>query len=241
MKKLWLAAILLPGFFAWKTATKNNIEKYSHRPSNDGWITLFNGKDLSKWHSYGHSNVVGGWKIENGAIHLDPKSKKEGEGGDLTTNDEFDNYDLKLEWKISPKGNSGIIFFIHEDTTQYHQTYSTGPEMQVVDNEGHPDGHIIKHKAGDLYDLISSSKEAQKPVGEWNAVEIKSLNGKLDLYLNGVNVVSTTMWDNNWKQLIANSKFATWPGFGTYKKGKISLQDHGDEVWYRNVKIKKLS
>src|SRR5262249_11348223 len=109
-----------------------------------------------------------------------------------------------------------------------------------VDNVGHSDGRIIKHKAGDLYDLISCSKEVVKPAGEWNAAEIKILNGKLDLYLNGENVVTTTLWDDNWKKMVAGSKFKEWPGFGTFKKGKIDLQDHGATVWFRNIRVKRL-
>ena len=110
----------------------------------------------------------------------------------------------------------------------------------MLDNDGHPDGKIIKHRAGDLYDLIKSSSEPVKPVGEWNAVEIISNKGKLEIFLNGTNVVTTIMWDDNWRQLIAGSKFKDMPDFGTFKKGRIALQDHGNTVWYRNIKIKKL-
>lgn len=206
--------------------------------SNDSdWTSLFDGKSTAGWHTYGSAAAGERWKVAEGAIYLDTAKK---EGGDLVTNEEFDNFHLKLEWKIAPKGNSGIIFYTHEDTAQYKATYHTGLEMQVLDNDGHPDGKIIKHRAGDLYDLISCSRETVKPVGEWNEAEIISKDGKLDLRLNGETVVSTTLWDENWKTMVAGSKFKSMPGFGTYKKGHIVLQDHGDLVWYRNIQIKKL-
>jgi len=163
-------------------------------------------------------------------VYVDTTVK--GEGADLVTDEEYENFDLKLEWKIAKNGNSGIIFFVHEDTAKYKATYETGPEMQVLDNDGHPDGKIVKHRAGDLYDLISCRKETVKPVGEWNAAEIKVVNGKLDLYLNGENVVSTTMWDDNWKTMVAGSKFKSMPGFGTFKKGILPYRTMG--IWFRS-------
>ncbi len=207
------------------------------------WVTLFDGKTTNGWHKYGGGPVGSAWKIADGALYLDATDKENGKiknGGDIATDEEFENFDLKLEWKISKGGNSGIMFCVHEDTTKYKMPYETGPEMQILDNEGHPDGKIKKHRAGDLYDLISCSKETVKPVGEWNRVEIKLLNGQLDFFLNGENVVSTTMWDDNWNKMVANSKFKTMPGFATFRKGRVDLQDHDFTVWYRNIMIKKL-
>lgn len=205
----------------------------------NGWTQLFDGKTTTGWHTYGKSTAGSAWKVQDGALFLDAKNKQNG-GGDLVTDKEYSNFHLKLEWKVAPKSNSGILLFVHEDPAKYHQTYSTGLEMQVLDNEGHPDGKITKHRSGDLYDLVKSSSEPVKPVGQWNKVEVVSLNGKLEFTLNGVKIVSTTLWDEQWKQLIAGSKFATWADFGTFKSGKIALQDHGDEVWYRNISIKEL-
>ncbi|MEO6546920.1 MAG: DUF1080 domain-containing protein [Ferruginibacter sp.] len=226
------------------TATANTDSAMSKKDSstNDGWTNLFDGQTTSGWHSYGKDKAGERWKVADGALYVDT-SKKDGksiEGGDLVSDAEYGNFDLKMEWKIAPKGNSGIIIYTHEDTTKYKTTYNTGPEMQVLDNDGHADGKIKKHRSGDLYDLISSSKETVKPVGEWNEVEISSKDGKLDFFLNGTNVVSTTMWDDNWRKLVAGSKFKDMPDFGTFKKGRIVLQDHGDMVWYRNIKIKEL-
>ncbi len=209
----------------------------------EGWQLLFDGQTTKGWHKYGGSPVGSAWKVADGTLYLDTASKKDWQikdGGDIVSDSAYDNFHLKLEWKIAKDGNSGIIFYIHEDTAKYEWPWNTGPEMQVLDNNGHPDSKIIKHRAGDLYDLISSSKETVKPAGEWNLAEIKSLNGKLELSLNGEVVVSTTLWDDNWKKLVAGSKFKTMTGFCTYQRGKIGLQDHGNMVWYRNVMIRKL-
>ena len=207
------------------------------RGGHDGWISLFDGKTTKGWHTYGKNNVGSAWQVDNGALHL-TASSKEGHG-DIVTAEEFTNFDLKLEWKISKNGNSGVMFLVKEDP-KFEYPFYTGPEMQVLDNDGHPDGKIIKHRAGDLYDLISCSKETVKPVGEWNEVEIVLNNGDLKLFLNGYNVVHTTMWNDEWKKLVAGSKFKQWPEFATFKTGRIDLQDHGNEVWFRNIKIRKL-
>ena len=204
-----------------------------------GFKPIFDGKTTTGWHSYGKTTAGSGWKVEDGVLHFDPEAAKNGQGGDLVTDLEYENFHLKLDWKVASKANSGIIFYIKDDITKYKNTYDTGLEMQVLDNDGHADGKIIKHRAGDLYDLISSSSEPVKPVGEWNTAEIVCKNGKLTFVLNGVIVVETVLWDDNFKALIAGSKFADWPNFGTFKKGKIALQDHGDNVWYRNIMIKE--
>ncbi len=247
MKRL-LTTIAVAGLLA----SCNNADEKSKSPdaagvkaagADSGWVSLFDGKTTSGWHSYGKTAVGEAWKVADGMLYLDTTQKEGWQikgGGDIVTNDEYDNFDLKLEWKIASNGNSGIIFYVHEDSSKYKYVWNTGPEMQVLDNNGHPDAKIPKHRAGDLYDLISCSTETVKPAGEWNEAEIISNNGKLNFFLNGANVVSATLWDSTWKQLVAGSKFKDMSDFGTYKKGRIALQDHGNAVWYRNIKIKKL-
>jgi len=245
MKQLLLAAAIV-AMAACNNANNQNSNTDSTSMGGDsttattsdtGSTSLFNGSSLSNWHNYGKNAPGDTWHVDSNAIHLVPTK---GEGGDLVTNDTYGNFDLKLQWKISKGGNSGILFYVQEDTSKYKETYFTGPEMQVLDNNGHPDAKIIKHRAGDLYDLITSKPEAVKPVGEWNDVEIKSQDSVLTLTLNGTQMVTTKLWDDNWKKMVAGSKFKQWPDFGTFKEGHIALQNHGNEVWFRNIEIRKL-
>jgi hypothetical protein len=219
------------------------LNRLTKQERKEGWKLLFDGLTTRGWHRYGSKVVGTAWRVAGGAMYLDTTTKENWQikgGGDILSDEEFDNFHLKLEWKIAPKGNSGIMFYAKEDTTKYRWPWETAPEMQVLDNDGHPDGKILKHRAGDLYDLISAKPETVRAPGEWNQVEIKSVNGQLTCWLNGVNVVSTVLWDENWKKMVAGSKFVGMPDFGKFKKGHIALQDHGDMVWYRNIKIRKL-
>lgn len=232
-----------------KTSTDSNntttttVSALTEEEQKDGWISLFDGQTTKGWHKYGNKPVGSAWKVVDGTLYLDASQKDNWQirdGGDIVSDDEFDNFHLKLEWKIDTCGNSGVIIYIHEDSVKYKWPWMTGPEMQVLDNKCHPDAKIIKHRAGDLYDLITSTPETVKPALEWNLAEVKSLNGNLEFYLNGTKIVSTTMWDEGWQKMIAGSKFKSMKDFGTYKKGRIGLQDHGNNVWFRNIKIKKL-
>jgi len=208
----------------------------------DGWELLFDGTSLSGWHIYGGSAMEeSGWKVGNDAITFDPDRE---DGHDLISDAEYANFHLSLEWKISEGGNSGIMFYVKEDP-QYQYPWLTGPEMQVLDNgseekPGHADAAYRKHRAGDLYDLISCYEEVAHPAGEWNHAEIIANNGDLTFKLNDVVVVETTMWNDEWDAMVEASKFVSMPDFGTYHSGKLCLKDHGNKVWYRNIKIKQL-
>jgi hypothetical protein len=207
-----------------------------------GWQLLFDGKTTNGWHSFNKKTVGSAWKVADGSLYLDTTQKENWQikdGGDIVTAEDYQNFHLKLEWKIAPGGNSGIVFFVKESDA-YKYVWLTGPEMQILDNDAHSDGKIPKHRAGDLYDLISCTQETVKPVGQWNQAEIICTKGQLSFFLNGTNVVSTTLWDDSWKELVAASKFKDMPDFGTYTAGKIALQDHGNTVWFRNIKVKKL-
>ena len=183
-----LAAGLMISCSGQKTEETENTEVVAEAPAEE-WISLFDGQTFSGWHKYGGGEVGKAWKVADGTLYLDAANKdgwQTGDGGDIVTDEEFENFHLKYEWKIAPNGNSGVIFFVHE-SPEYDYCWQTGPEMQVLDNEGHPDAKIISHRAGDLYDLIVSKEETVKPAGEWNQAEIIADNGNLTLVLNGVN------------------------------------------------------
>ena len=212
--------------------------------SDSGWTSLSGGNTISNWHTYGRKTAGAAWNIDSSSIHLNAGAKNGYQtlgGGDLVSNDTFSNFDLKLEWKIARKANSGIMIFVQEDTSRYRETWNTGPEIQVCDKDSNEDAHSFKHEAGDLYDLVPSRTMAAKPAMEWNQVEIVSNNQRLDLYLNEVHIISSGLWNETWKKLIASSKFKDIPGFGVFHSGHLALQDHGEEVWYRNIRIKKIA
>lgn len=244
MRKNWLLPVLLfiAGSFLTTTVSAQQLNTLTAAQKQEGWKLLFNGHNLDGWHSYNESQPGKAWKVQGGTIVLDKNpGTPQKDYTDLTTDGEYSNFDLKLQWKLKPCTNSGIIFYVHE-SKQYAYPWNTGPEMQVVDLACSPDSKILMHRAGDLYDLVPSDTEWVTPGLQWNQVEIKADNGHVQLYLNGHKQVDTHFWDDHWKQLIANSKFAKMPNFGTFKKGHISLQgtEGGTKVWYRNIMIKEL-
>ncbi|WP_149242252.1 DUF1080 domain-containing protein [Dyadobacter sp. 32] len=202
------------------------------------WEKLFNGKDFSGWHSWQSDKVLPQWKIEEGALVLAEKG-----GKDLVTDKEYGDFELELEWKISEGGNSGIIYHVIEDK-KYCCPYSTGPEIQVLDDVNHRDAKAGKngnHKAGSLYDLLPANDfTAVKPAGSWNKAKIVIKGGRGQSWLNGKKIVDFPTQGPEWDKLVADSKFKTWEGFGSFQKGKIALQDHGNKVSYRNIRIREL-
>jgi hypothetical protein len=199
-----------------------------------GWKLLFNGTDLTGWKGYKKDAPSATWVVEDGTLALTA-----GGAGDIMTKEEFGPFELSLEWKISPNSNSGIIYLIKEDPSA-ENTYNTGPEMQVLDDDGHPDGKIPSHRAGALYDFQVPPEGAVKPVGEWNEAVVRYTGSEIEHWLNGVLVSETSYGDDAWKAKVAASKFKQWPPFGTHSSGHIALQDHGDKVWYRNIKIRPI-
>lgn len=197
------------------------------------WRSLFTGRDFTGWRNFKAEGVKPQWVIDDGAMHLTG-----GGGGDLVTTEEFDGpFEFEIEWKISPGGNSGIMYFVNE-TPKAKTTYQTGPEMQVLDDDGHSDGKIPNHRAGSLYDFQVPPAGAVKPVGEWNKARVVFTGERLEHWLNGVKVADAPYGNAEWKAMVAASKFKTMPEFGLVSKGRIALQDHGDKVWYRSARIR---
>ena len=210
-------------------------------PKKGKWETLFDGKSFAGWHNYLKSGqpVTSEWAVDDGAIMYTGARG----GSDLVTDKEYGDFELEVEWKIAEGGNSGIIFHVHEDP-QYKATYQTGPEMQVLDDERHPDakqGRDGNRTSGALYDIQKPvTPNAAKPAGEWNKARLVIKNGRGEHYLNGKKVADYPTSGPEWDAMIAESKFKDWKGFGKYPTGHIALQDHGNKVWYRNIRIREL-
>ena len=241
-----LALLVVPAF-----AFAGAPSAHPAQSSADGWRDLFDGRTLAGWRNYGgDANHIRKWTVQDsslalvqdGAVPLWDFIKSAafgGPSGDLIYyREKFRDFELSLQWKISPGGNSGIFYLVADDTE--NAVWRTGIEMQVLDNAGHIDGKINTHRAGDLYDLIAANPETVRPPSEWNDVLIRVKDNHIEHWLNGVKVVSVVRGSGEWDALVAESKFADMPGFGKAESGYIALQDHGDPVWYRNIRVRNL-
>jgi hypothetical protein len=223
----------------------------------DGWELLFDGKTTNGWHTYNKPGMIGSkWKAKDGMlvfegrnrfeffvagrkIELGPTNKVLDGGEDIVSDRSFENFELTLEWWISEAGNNGILYTVQEDEI-YDEVWKTSPEMQIMDNQKHKDGLIVKHRAGDLYDLIGSDPVRVKPQGEWNKVRIIKNKGEIEHWLNGGKVLAYDLNSNAWKDLISKSKFKDLTEFASSGPGQIGFQDHDNEVHFKNIKIKEL-
>jgi len=231
MKKILL---IIPAIAAIHFTTFAQTNTLSKTEKKEGYTLLFDGQTTDGWHLY-NGNDAGAWSAHDGILQLDTAKAEQ---GDLVTNKEYTNYELKLDWRIPFGGNSGVIFSVHEDTS-LHATYLTGMEMQILDDKNAEDNKKATHLAGALYDMIAPLHPA-KPAGEWNSIVIHKLNGHITLWLNGQKVVEIQMGSPEWNALIQKSKFKTWKQFAAYQTGHIALQDHGASVAFRNIRIKQL-
>jgi alpha-3'-ketoglucosidase len=198
----------------------------------EGWRLLFDGQTLDGWRGYNRPDMPDGWAVEDGTL------TRVGPGGDIITDDDFADFELRVEWKISEGGNSGIFYRAAEGE---EWIYHSAPEMQVLDDERHPDGRDLRTSAGSAYGLYPAPRGIVNPAGEWNSARIVVRDNHVEHWLNGTKIVAYTLGSDGWKGLVAKSKFAEWPAYGTAPRGHIGLQDHGDRVWYRDIAIREIS
>lgn len=230
----------------------------------DGYIVIFDGETFNGWRGYGKENVPGKWTIDDGAIKFNGSGggeAQDGEGGDIIFAHKFKNFELELEWKVSKGGNSGIFYLAQEIQTKDSNSgemrmepiYISSPEFQILDNENHPDAKLGKdnnRQAASLYDMIPAVPQNAKPFGEWNKAKIMVYKGTVVHGQNDENVLEYHLWTQQWTDMLQASKFSQdkWPlAFellnncgGENREGYIGLQDHGDDVWYRNIRVKVL-
>ena len=225
----------------------------------EGYYILFDGTSMKGWRGYCKDYIPNKWNIKDGALHFNGRG--EGEGGDIIFTHQFKNFIYEVEWKISEGGISGIFYLAKESATiskdgkiQYQPIYVSCPECQVLDNERHPDAKLGAtlgiRQSTSLYDMIVAEPQNANPAGEWNKIKIVVKNGNVTHYQNGVKVLSYKLWGKEWIDLLQKSKFSekSWPiAFellkncgGEGQKGYFGFQDHGDEVWFRNIRVKVL-
>jgi hypothetical protein len=200
----------------------------------EGWSLLFDGKTTTGWRAFKAQHMPDGWSVVDGAL------VRTGKGGDIITVDTFDSFDLKFDWRIAKNGNSGVFFHVTE-APDAAQVWHTGPEYQILDNDGHRDARNGPDRfAGANYALHPPSKHELKPVGQWNESRIVVKGAHVEHWLNGAKVVEYELGSPDWEQRVNASKFKDTPRYGREKRGHIALQDHGDEVAFRNIKIRRL-
>ncbi|MFO0838788.1 MAG: family 16 glycoside hydrolase [Phycisphaerae bacterium] len=238
----WYTMLQLPADRSGKPAARppqpeQNV--LSEQEKKDGWRLLFDGHSTAGWRGFRQTTMpVGrdgrpGWSVVDGAL------VRTGPGGDIVSEDEFDSFELKLDWRISPAGNSGIFFHVSEDP-KYKYVFETGPEMQILDNSEHADGHSLLTSAGSNYALHAPPRDVTQPIGFYNQVRMQVDGKHVEYWLNGEKMCEYEMGDADWEKRVTASKFAQMPGYGRSPTGRIALQDHGDKVWFRNIKIRPL-
>jgi hypothetical protein len=223
-----------------ETKTIQQVVTSEELKSSNDWTILFDGSSLDNWRGYLSEDIYPEWTIQDDAMVFTPSNVG---GKNIITKEKYTNFILSLEWKISEAGNSGIFWGVHEDE-KFSEAYMTGPEIQVLDNEKHPDSFVGNgiHKAGSLYDLIGYPAEDIYPAGEWNqcVLEVNQTANIARVTMNEKTTISFPLHGVEWEKMVTNSKFKDWEGFGKYRTGHVGLQDHSDQVSFRNIKIKNL-
>src|SRR5688500_3222766 len=217
--------------------TTNTVNALTPAEQQAGWTLLFDGKSLNGWRPY-QNKQSHSWTVSEGTLYCKGSaSDKSDLRADIITVDQFENFDFSIDWKIAPKSNSGIMYLV---TEEYPAAYLSGPEYQIIDDAGYPAKLEDWQKTGANYAMNPAPEARTNPIGEWNNTRIVVNKGKVEHWLNGKMIVSYEMWTDKWQQEKVTGKWKDAPGYGVAKKGHIALQDHGDQAWFRNIKIRKL-
>ena len=230
--KLVAALVALPVLAL--SALQSTPNALTSEEKKDGFVLLFDGKSISNWRRWKGEGVPESWKVVDGSLsHV----AGAGSGGDIMSDQQYGDFELRLEWKIAEGGNSGIMY---RASDKYDISWYTGPECQILDNARHPDGKNPKTSAGSDYALYAPIKDVCKPAGEWNEVRIVAKGKHVEHWLNGTKIAEYEVESPEWKDLVSKSKFADLPDYGRMPSGHIVLQDHGDTVSFRSIRIRKL-
>lgn len=225
MKSLVLG-LALAVFGTGAVAADNSLTRAEKKA---GWALLFDGKTTSGWRAFKQTEIGPGWKVEKGILFPDPKVAR-----DIVTKADYANFELTFDWRISKGGNSGVMFHV---IPAGDAPYESGPEYQILDNSR---GEPPKEQAGGLFALVAPSMDMTRPVGQFNQARLIVTQGKVQHWLNGMEVARYEIGSPQFKALVAASKFQRWPIFATGATGGIALQNHGDDVAFRNIKIRVL-
>lgn len=210
-------------------ATMNTI---STKEQAEGWRLLFDGRTTAGWRGFRKQTLPGGWQAIDGAL------TRVGEAGDIVTVDEFGDFELTLEWKLAPNGNSGVFYRVTEDDdVMWH----VAPEYQIIDNAYNSEPLKPAQHAGANYDLHPPSRDVTKPIGTWNQTRLLVRGAHVEHWLNDVKVVEYELWTPDWERRVQGSKFKDYPNYGRARRGHIGLQDHGDRAAYRQIKIRPIA
>ncbi|HYG17595.1 MAG TPA: DUF1080 domain-containing protein [Ohtaekwangia sp.] len=209
----------------------------TQQQQSEGWISLFDGTSKNGWRTFKNLDNDS-WEVTGGTLHCKPfKENAENKRADLISLEQYENFELAFDWKISPQGNSGVMFHV---TEEYDQPYATGPEYQILDDEGYPGDVRDVHFTGANYDMLAPAERKSNAVGTWNSSRLVVNHNHVEHWLNGVKVVEYDLQTADWKKRVAETKWKDFPGYGSAGKGHIALQDHNNEVWFKNIYIKPL-
>jgi hypothetical protein len=229
---LW-AGVIAAGLACSRAASTPEAIVLTAGEQNTGWRLLFDGETPAGWRGFKRPDLPAGWQVIDGAL------TRVAEAGDIVTDAEFQDFELALEWQVEPGGNSGIFYRVSE-APELEAVWQSGPEMQVLDDAGHQDGQRPETSAGACYDIYPAPRGVSRPAGEWNQVRLLVRGKHVEHWLNGSKVVEYELGSPDWERRLQQSKFAKLPRYGREPTGRIALQDHGDRVAYRNIRIRPL-